>query len=93
MDRAEFEAGLTRDGFPDIGERELDAGKSVPKHTHPFAVRALVLDGEITLTTGEGAQTYRAGDVFVMEPGREHVETVGPRGVRYIVGRSAASAG
>ena len=90
-DRIDFEAALARDGFPDIAERALAAGKSVPMHTHPFAVRAFVLDGEITLTTGAGARTYRTGEVFVMAAGHEHAETVGPDGVRYVVGRATVA--
>ena len=50
-------------------------------------MRALVLDGEITLTVSGDARTYRSGDVFTMAAGCAHAESVGPDGVRYLVGR------
>lgn len=83
---AEFEAALRRDGYT-AETRELAPGHTTPEHTHPFDVRALVLEGEITLTTAEGAITYRPGDVFTMAAGRPHAEAVGPKGVRNLAGR------
>ncbi|HXU66564.1 MAG TPA: cupin domain-containing protein, partial [Casimicrobiaceae bacterium] len=57
------------------------------EHAHPFDVRALVLNGEITLTV-EGVQyAYREGDIFVLPAGHRHAEAVGPAGVDYLVGR------
>lgn len=87
MERAEFEATLRQDGFGEIDERVIETAKAVPMHTHPFSVRALVLDGAITLRTADGDRTYGAGEVFVMPAGREHGETIGAEGVRYVVGR------
>lgn len=87
MDRVEFEAGLQQDGFTEIDMRSLDPGKTTPEHAHPFGVRALVLDGEITLTVEGRATAYRAGDVFAMQGGCRHAEAVGPEGVRYLAGR------
>jgi quercetin dioxygenase-like cupin family protein len=86
MDPREFEEALRQDGFS-AEIRTTEPRKVTPEHTHPFEVRALVLDGEITLTTGGESQTYRQGDVFTMAPGRAHAEAVGPEGVRNLVGR------
>jgi quercetin dioxygenase-like cupin family protein len=47
----------------------------------------VVLDGEITLTVSGDARTYRAGDIFTMAAGCAHAESVGPAGVKYLVGR------
>lgn len=86
MDAEDFRAALLRDGFSaDI--RELPPRPTTPEHTHPFHVRGLVLEGDFTLTTAAGTRTYRAGEVFAMAADHPHAETIGPQGVRYLVGR------
>ncbi|GGC68119.1 hypothetical protein GCM10011504_52600 [Siccirubricoccus deserti] len=96
MDAKEFEDALVRDGFS-AEVRVTEAGKVTPEHSHPFDVRALVLDGEITLTTTGSSRTYRQGEVFTMAAGCAHAEAIGPEGVRNLVGRrlptQAAEAG
>jgi quercetin dioxygenase-like cupin family protein len=85
-----FEAALRRDGF-DIGHQALAAGAVVAEHAHPFDVRALVLNGEITLTVDGVEYAYREGDIFVLPAGHRHAEAVGPAGVDYLVGRRRAA--
>jgi quercetin dioxygenase-like cupin family protein len=87
MKRDEFEAALIRDGFAaDEGSMEPNAKR--PAHAHDYDVRALVLAGEITLGCGEAPpRTYGIGDMFSMDAGLPHTESVGPEGVRYLVGR------
>jgi quercetin dioxygenase-like cupin family protein len=87
MERADFEAGLRRDGFDEVAAAEMKANERRPAHTHDFEVRAMVLDGDITLTCGGAERTYRAGDVLAMAAGMPHEERVGAEGVRYLVGR------
>jgi quercetin dioxygenase-like cupin family protein len=87
MDVKAFEAGLRRDGYNEIYNREYPPGFQAADHTHAFDVRALVLGGEIRLKTEGVEQAYRTGDVFVMEAGCLHAEAVGPEGVTYLVGR------
>lgn len=82
-----FGHALQDAGFAEIETKALPAGHVNTAHAHPFEVRALVLDGDITLTTDGERRTYGAGDVFTMAAGREHVEHVGEAGVRYLVGR------
>jgi quercetin dioxygenase-like cupin family protein len=55
-------------------------------------VRALVLDGDVTLTTGGESRTYRPGEVFEMAAGCEHSERHGPQGTKYLVGRRKPAA-
>lgn len=83
----DFTARLRQDGFAEVATRSLPPGQVVPLHSHPFEVRALVVDGEITLTVDASRRTYRAGDVFQMARACEHVEHVGDAGVTYVVGR------
>lgn len=83
----DFQTALRADGFADVDTRSLPPAQMNAQHSHPFAVRALVLEGEITLTVDGKAQVYRGGDVFTMAAGCEHAEQVGASGVSYMVGR------
>jgi quercetin dioxygenase-like cupin family protein len=86
---AHFEFALRRDGFA-VERRTLVPNACTAEHAHAFDVRALVLNGEITLTVEGIDYAYRAGDIFVMPAGHLHAETVGPEGVEYLVGRRAS---
>ncbi len=91
MDMAGFTAGLAHDGYDDAETKSVAAGQIVPDHTHGFDLRALVLDGAMTIEVGGVVITYRTGEVFTMTDGRQHSEAVGPAGVRFLVGRRRAS--
>ena len=87
MDTAAFEAELKRDGFLEVETKSMKPNVSVGAHVHPYDVRALVLEGEVTLTFEGRTQTCRVGDTLAMAAHCEHREQYGPHGVRYIVGR------
>lgn len=87
MDRARFEEMLKAEGYPEIDMSRKEPNGSFAEHAHHFDVRALVLEGEITIGAGGERRTYRAGDQFQMAAGCMHTEDVGPAGVRYVVGR------
>jgi quercetin dioxygenase-like cupin family protein len=60
-----------------------DAGKRVPRHSHPEAEQLMViLDGEVTMTIGDETRTLVAGDVAVVNRGVEH-ELVSEPGVEF----------
>ncbi len=86
MDTTEFEQALTKDGYIAV-PKEMAADTVVADHSHSWDVRALVTDGQITLTVGTVPTTYQAGDIFTMAAGCMHHEHVGPNGVRYLAGR------
>jgi len=86
MDRAAFEAQLIQDGYS-VSEGHLPEAQPKPQHTHDFAARAMVLEGEITLRTGDTEHTYRIGDIYSLDAGTMHTEVVGPSGVRYVAGK------
>jgi len=87
MEREAFIDGLKADGFAEavLIERAPDTG--LDDHAHPFEARALILDGQITIVTGDGARVYRPGDVFHLGRDEPHAESYGPQGVRYLSGR------
>ena len=97
---AEPTADTYGDGLKRIGweDEDMDTGyevamsKATPNkitspHAHEYDVRALVMSGELTLTTDGTSRTYRTGDIFEMPAGCEHSEQHGPAGSESLVGR------
>lgn len=93
MDIASFENSLRSDGYQEIETKALPAGTRNAEHEHPFEVRALVLEGQISLSVAGVARTYGKGEVFTMAAGCRHAEEIGAQGVRYVVGRRRGAAG
>ena len=91
LKEAHFEFALRREGFA-VERKVQPPRRCVPEHAHPFDVRALVLNGDITLTVEGIDYTYPGGDIFVMPAGHRHAEAVGPEGVEYLLGRRAIDA-
>jgi quercetin dioxygenase-like cupin family protein len=87
MQQAEFETAARRDGYADIVDRQMAANHLNPEHAHEFDARVLVLEGEMTITQGGVAHTYRAGDTCALAAGTAHTEQCGPQGARYLAGR------
>jgi quercetin dioxygenase-like cupin family protein len=92
MKEEQFESALRRDGFA-VERRSMPPLAVIAEHAHAFDVRALVLNGEITLTVEGENYAYREGDIFVLPAGHRHAESVGPAGVAYLVGRRTSDAG
>ncbi len=88
-----FEARLRAEGYGEIETKALPAGMRNTEHQHPFDVRALVLEGRMTLSVSGEARTYATGEVFTMPAGCAHAEEVGGEGVRYLVGRKRIASG
>ena len=86
MDRRTFEAELKRDGY-EILTSTTQGAKVNPEHSHPFDIRAMVLQGALTMTCEGKVQTYRAGETFSMPRGRRHSESYGPQGAITLLGR------
>lgn len=86
MDRATFEAELKRDGF-EIHTNTTVGPKTNPEHSHPFDVRAMVLQGALTLTSDGSTRTYRTGETFTMAKGCLHAESYGDEGAVTLSGR------
>lgn len=87
MNATEFEGSLKQAGFQEIETKRVAAHTVTQPHSHAFSVRALVLAGDVTLTSEGQSRTFRAGEVFEMTAGCVHSERHGPDGSTYLVGR------
>jgi len=74
-------------GFDEVLERIWKPGTVVDTHTHGFAVKALVVQGEMWLTCGEHTQHLLPGDTFALEREVPHAERYGTGGATYWVAR------
>lgn len=84
---AAFEAESKALGFDEVLVRNWSALTVLPTHTHPFAARALVVDGEMWLQVGGATQHLLAGDRFALDADVPHDERYGPAGATYWVAR------
>lgn len=83
-----FEAEQRTIGCDAVLERRWKPNTTVETHTHPFSVRALVVEGEMWLTVGERTKHLRAGDRFELDHGVPHAERYGADGTTLWVART-----
>ncbi len=62
-----FEANARAQGFDEVLERQWAPATVLETHAHPFAVRALVVQGEMWLTVGDAIRHLHPGDEFTLE--------------------------
>ncbi len=86
MDRQTFEAELKRDGY-DVMTNTTPGAKVNPEHSHPFDIRAMVMQGALTMTCEGRTETYRPGEIFTMPRGCLHYESYGNEGAVVLLGR------
>jgi len=91
MNHSDFEADLRREGYQ-VFYGGLKADEVNTEHSHDWHARVMVIGGEITITRGGKAETFRVGDSCSVAAGEMHAEHVGPQGVAFIAGRRAATA-
>lgn len=84
---AEFESDARARGYDEVLERRWAPGTVLDTHTHPFAVDALVTEGEMWLACGDTTRHLRAGDRFTLEREVPHAERYGDAGAVYWVAR------
>ena len=77
-------------GCDEVIERSWKPGTVIETHTHPFSVRALVVQGEMWLTVGDRVQHLRAGERFELDREVPHAERYGPEGATYWVARTTS---
>ena len=86
MDVHRLEAQLKAEGFSHTYVWQDGPNAHYPDHTHSGVTAHIILDGEMTLTTGEGAKTYRVGERCDVGAGEVHSAQMGPAGCRYLIG-------
>ena len=87
MQREEFTRILAAEGFEEAVTVTREPVGFVGTHTHPFETKALILSGELRISTAMAERTCQAGQVFHLRAGEPHAERYGPEGVAYLVGR------
>ena len=92
-DFAAFEAEALAEGFDEVLERVWAPGTVLAEHTHPFAVKAVLVQGEMHLEVGAETQHLRPGDRFSLPAGLPHAERYGPEGAIYWVARRNPAGG
>jgi quercetin dioxygenase-like cupin family protein len=90
MNFADFESAAQAQGFQEVLERRWPPGAVLDTHEHPFALRAVVVQGEMWLTYGGETRHLRPGDEFALDHGVPHTERYGPEGATYWVARRTA---
>ena len=86
----EFEAAARREGYDEVAERTWPANAVAGTHEHPFAVKAIVVAGEMWLTHGGETRHLRAGDRFELARSVPHAERYGADGATYWAARRHA---
>jgi quercetin dioxygenase-like cupin family protein len=83
----EFLRESLANGFDEVRERAWPAKAVVETHRHPFAVDALVVQGEMWLTVAGETRHLVPGDTFVLARDQAHAERYGESGATYWVAR------
>lgn len=84
---AQFRRRAQDEGFDEVLERRWPARTVLDAHTHPFAVKALVVEGEMWLETERNTRHLRPGDRFELARDEPHAERYGEDGAIYWVAR------
>jgi hypothetical protein len=82
-----FKASARSQGFDEIVERQWKPDTEVGTHTHSFAVKALLVQGEMWLSVGERTLHLLPGDTFQLDREVPHAERYGHQGATYWAAR------
>lgn len=86
----QYEADALAKGYDVVIERKWSADEVVDVHTHPFGVKALVVQGEMWLSFGGITRHFCPGDQFELAAGVAHAECYGPEGTTFWAARRYA---
>ncbi|MEO8079418.1 MAG: AraC family ligand binding domain-containing protein [Caldimonas sp.] len=87
----EFESRSHEEGFDEVLERTWKPETVIGEHGHPFAVRALMVAGDLWLTVADETRHLRAGDTFELDRDQPHAERYGSEGATFWVARRNAA--
>ncbi len=82
-----FKSAALAEGFDEVLERVWAPDTVLDTHTHPFAAKALVVQGEMWLSAKGQTQHLLPGDLFELDHGEPHSERYGTEGAIYWVAR------
>jgi quercetin dioxygenase-like cupin family protein len=85
-----FKRDAQAQGFDEVVERSWPPSTVLATHTHPFAVKGVVVQGEMWLTVADDVRHLRPGDTFAIDREVEHAERYGEQGATYWVARRHA---
>ena len=89
MTKEQFLQLLQQEGFPAPVEVHQIPNGSLDLHTHPFEVKALVIEGSIQIILNGRNVEYHSGDLFQLDFEQAHAESYGPEGVSYLASRKS----
>ena len=84
---AQFESRVRAQGFNEVLERKWEPGQVMATHVHSFDALAVVIQGELWLTTGACTSHIVSGGGFEIERNTPHAERYGPEGATFWVAR------
>jgi quercetin dioxygenase-like cupin family protein len=87
MNSKEFLQLLRRDGFPEPVEVQQAPNGRLDIHEHPFEVKALVVEGDITIVIDGLSKNCKTGEIFHLALKQPHAESYGSEGVKYLASR------
>ena len=87
---AQFAAQARARGFDEVLERRWEPATVLVTHTYPFAVDAVVVQGEMWLSVAGQTRHLRPGDPFALDAHVPHAERYGSEGATYWVARRNA---
>jgi quercetin dioxygenase-like cupin family protein len=83
----EFRKAVQRDGYDEPVARERRPGQVNSEHVHEFALRLLVLSGEMKIITPERTFVCQAGESDSVDTNTPHTEIAGEHGVHFLAAR------
>ncbi len=86
MNEKALEAKLRGEGFAHTYVWQDGPGANYPDHTHSGETAHIILEGEMTLTSGGASRTYRAGERCDVPAGAVHSARMGSQRCRYLIG-------
>jgi len=89
-DFSAFRAEALAAGFDEVLERQWAPDTVLDTHTHPFAVDAVVMQGELWLSCGGATQHLTPGSRFTLDANAPHAERYGPQGATFWAARRHA---
>ncbi len=82
-----FKSAALAEGFDEVLERVWAPDTVLDTHTHPFAAKVLVVQGEMWLSAKGQTQHLLPDDLFELDHDEPHSERYGTEGATYWVAR------